>query len=157
VNIPFTEANLVSHFLLMCSLAWQDQFNLHKKGMTPIDMRSLLASLEAIERVCVQEKSNAQTSKKASNKGKKGNKRPGTESLARVPKKACTKKNCNLCKKHGGTHTLHNTRDCHKYEKDGLEKTDFRVAKKGRKKPNSARQNFMHLSKKLDKLEKALE
>jgi hypothetical protein len=43
-------------------------------------------SLEAIEHICVQEKSNAQSNKKASNKSKKGNKRPGTESTARVPK-----------------------------------------------------------------------
>ena len=35
----------------------------------------------------------------------------------RVPKKACTEKLCDLCKKHGGAHTTHNTGDCEKYEK----------------------------------------
>ncbi len=84
----------------------------------------------------MQEKSNAQSGKKASNKGKKGNKQPGTESMIRVPKKACTKKHCNLCKKHGGTHTMHNTRDSCKYEKDEMEKASFRTTKKGKKKPN---------------------
>jgi hypothetical protein len=35
-------------------------------------------------------------------KGKNGKKQPGTNSTARVPKKALTnKKHCNLCKKHG--------------------------------------------------------
>ncbi len=33
-------------------------------------------------------------------------KQPGTESMIRVPKKACTEKHCNLCKKHGGVHTM---------------------------------------------------
>jgi hypothetical protein len=35
---------------------WQDQYNLNKKGMTPMDMRSLLMSLEAIECVCTYKK-----------------------------------------------------------------------------------------------------
>jgi hypothetical protein len=48
-----------------------------------------------------------------------------------------------------------NTRDCRKYDKDGSEKSDFRAAKKGRKKPNPARQTFALLSKKSDRLEKA--
>jgi hypothetical protein len=67
------EADLASHILRMCARTWQDQFNLHKKGMMPVDMCLLLMSLEAIVRVCTQEKSNTQSSKKASNKGKKGN------------------------------------------------------------------------------------
>ncbi len=123
--------------------------------MMQLDMRLLLTSLEAIEHVCTQEKASAQ-SKKPSTKGETGKKRPGTKPRARVPKKAHTKKDCNLCKKHGGTHTTHNTKDCHKYDKDRKEKADFHAAKKGRKKPNPARQNFAQLSKKLDKLKKTL-
>jgi hypothetical protein len=99
-NVLFTEADLASQFLRMCPHMWQDQFNLHKKGMTPVDMCLLLVSLKAIERLCTQEKSNAQSSKKASNKGKNRNKGPGTDATIRVSKKACTKKHCNLCKKH---------------------------------------------------------
>ncbi len=116
----------------------------------------LVTSLEAIERVCTQEKANAQSGKKTYNKGKKSNKQPGTESTARVPKKAHTEKHWNLCKKHGGRYTTHNTRDCCKYKKDRKEKPDVHAAKKGGKKPNPTRQNFARLSKKLDKLEKAL-
>jgi hypothetical protein len=134
-NVPFTETDLASHVLRMCPLTWQDYFNLHEKGMTPLEVHLLLVSLEAIEHVCTQKTSNAQSSKKASNKGKKGNKLPGTEPTARVPKKACTKKHCNLCKKHGGAHTTHNTRDCCKYEKHRSEKANFHAAKKGGKKP----------------------
>jgi hypothetical protein len=117
VNILFTKADLVSHVPRMCPLTWQDHFNLHKKGMTPVDMHLLFMSHETIERICTQEKS-TQSGKKASNKGKKRNKQPGTKPTARVPKKVCTKKHCNLFKKHGGTYTTHNKRDCCKYEKD---------------------------------------
>jgi hypothetical protein len=122
--------------------------------MTPVDMHLLLMSLEAIEHVCMQEKSSAQSGKKTSNKGKKGNKQPGTDGTIRVSNKVCTKKHWDLCKKHGGAHTTHNTRDCCKY--DGTEKAHFCNAKKGRKKPNPAKQSFAQLSKKLDKLKRAI-
>ncbi len=79
VNVLFTEADLASHVLQKCPFTWQDQFNLHKKGMTSVDMRSLLMSLEVIDCICTQEKSNAQSGNKASNKGKKGNRQPGTD------------------------------------------------------------------------------
>jgi hypothetical protein len=55
MNMPFTEADLLSHVLRMCPYAWQDQYNLHKKGGTPVNMRSFLLCLEAIKRVCGQE------------------------------------------------------------------------------------------------------
>jgi hypothetical protein len=48
-NFSFTEADLASHVLRMCPHQWQDQYNLQEKGMTPMEMRTLLASLEAIE------------------------------------------------------------------------------------------------------------
>jgi hypothetical protein len=56
VNILFTEADLASHVLQMCPHQWQDQYNLQEKGMTPMYMRSLQASLKAIERVCTPKK-----------------------------------------------------------------------------------------------------
>jgi hypothetical protein len=48
--------------------------------------------------------------------------------------------------------TAHNS----KYEKDRMEKADVRATKKGGKKPSPAMQCFVQLSKKLDKLEKAI-
>jgi hypothetical protein len=78
-NVLFTEAELGAHVLHMCPLPWQDQYNMNKKGMMPMDMRSLLTSLEAIECVCAHEKSKPdihEKSDKSSNKGKKGKKRP---------------------------------------------------------------------------------
>ncbi len=100
----------------------------------------LLMSLNAIEPACIQEKSNIQSNTKASHKGKKGNKRPHTKSMGKVPKKACTKKHCNLCKKHGVAYTMHNTKDCCRYEKDRMEKSNFCTATKGGKKPNPTTQ-----------------
>jgi len=142
----------------MCPYTWQDQYNLHEKGGAPTNIRSLLQSLEAIKRVCGQErssKSNPSRDKKASHSEKKGTKRPDTEN-PRVPKKVRTEKHCNLSKKHGGAYTMHNTRDCRRFKKDGTEKSNFRSAKKGGKNPNPVKQSFAQLSDKLDKLEKVL-
>ncbi len=90
-NIPFTEAELGSHVLRMCPIQWQDQYNMNKKGMTLMDMRLFLTTLlEAIERICTYEKGKLEShkkSEKSSNKGKKGKKCPGIDSMARVPNK----------------------------------------------------------------------
>ncbi len=124
-----------------------------------MDMRLLLTSLEAIEHVCTHGKGkldNLEKSDMSSNKGEKGKKHPGTNPTVWIPKKVRFEKHCNLCKKHGGTYTTHMTRDCNKYEKDGTEKSTFRAAKKGGKKNYPVNQNFAQLTKKIDKLEKAL-
>jgi hypothetical protein len=153
-NVPFTKGELGSHVLRMFLLEWQDQYNLSKKGMMPMDMCVLLTSLEAIKGICTHEKAKFKSSKKASHKGKKGKKHPCTKSLARVPKRVHFEKHCNLRKKHGGAYTTHNTRDCGRFEKDGKEKSDFRATKKGGKKANLTNQNFTQLIKKIKKLEK---
>ncbi len=121
-----------------------------------MDMCLLLTSLEAIKHVCTYKKAKPESSKKASNTGKKGKKYPGTNSMARVPKKVRFEKHCNLCKKHGGTYTMHNTCDCHRLEKDGKEKSNFCTTKKGGKKANPENQNFAQLTKKIEKLKKSL-
>jgi hypothetical protein len=73
-----------------------------------------------------------------------------------VPKKVCFEKNCNLCKKHGGVYTTHNTHECRRFEKDGKEKANFRTTKKDGKKGNPVNHNFMQLAEKIKKLEKVL-
>jgi hypothetical protein len=153
-NVPFSEADLASHVLRICPHQWQDQYNLQEKGMTPMDMHSLQASLEAIERVCALEKSHAPSSKKVSHKNKAGAKQPSNGATNQAHKKVHFEKSCELCKKHGGAHTMHAIKDCRKYEKDRMAKADFCAAKKAGKKPNPAKQLFAQLSKKLVKLEK---
>ncbi len=98
-NVPFTEADLASHVLWMCPHQWQDQYNLQEKGMTPMDMHTLQASLEAIECVCTQEKAHVPSSEKASHKNEAGAKRPSTGATMWVPKKVHFEKSCKLCKK----------------------------------------------------------
>jgi hypothetical protein len=51
---------------------------------------------------------------------------------------------------------MHNTRDCHRFNKDGKKKSNFHAAKKGGQKGNPVNQNFAQLTKKIKKLEKAL-
>ncbi len=158
-NVLFTEAELGAHVLRMCLIQWQDQYSLNEKGMTLMDISLLLTLLEAIKCICTYEKGKLDSfekSDKSSNKVKKGNKRPGTNSMARVPKKVHFEKHCNLCKKHGGAHTMHNTHDCRMFEKDGKEKSSFRTAKKGGYKSNPVNHNFAQLTNKIKKLEKAL-
>jgi hypothetical protein len=155
-NVPFNKAELGAHVLRMCPIQWQDQYNLNKKGMMPMDMRSLLISLEAIECVCTFKKGKSESSEKSSHKSKKGKKCPGTKATIRLPKKVCFEKHCNLCKKHGGVFTTHNTRECRRFEKDGKEKSNFCIAKKGGKKNYPINHNFAQLTEKIKKLEKAL-
>ncbi len=50
----------------------------------------------------------------------------------------------------------HSTGECHKYEKEGTEKSSFHAAKKGGKKSYPSNQNFAQLTEKIEKLEKAL-
>jgi hypothetical protein len=121
-----------------------------------MDMHTLQASLEAIERVCTHEKAHVPSGEKASHKNKAEAKRPSTGATMRVPKKVRFKKSCQLCKKDGGAHTTHAVKDCRKYQKDKTAKANFRAAKKAGKKPNHAKQSFTQLGKKLDHLEKTL-
>jgi hypothetical protein len=129
---------------------------MNEKGMTPMDMHSLLTLLEVIKCIGTYKKGKSESSEKSSNKGEKGKKRPGTNSTAGVPKKVGFEKNCDLCKKHGGAYTTHNTCDCRRFEKDQKEKSNFCTAKKGGNKGNPINQNFAQLTKKNEKLEKAL-
>jgi hypothetical protein len=155
-NTPLMEAEQGVHVLRMCPLQWRDQYNMNKKGITPMDMRSLLTSLEVIKCICTYEKGELESSEKYSHKSKEGKKRPGNNSMVRVPKKVHFEKHYNLCKKHGGTYTMHNTRDCRRFEQDGREKSNFRTANKGRKEGNPINHNFAQLTEKIEKLEKAL-
>ncbi len=92
----------------MCPYTWQDQYNLHEKGGTPVDMHSLLLSLEAIERICGQEgseKSNPSCNKKPLHIEKKGTKQPGTDS-PRVQKRYIPR-NIATCARSIGAGTRH--------------------------------------------------
>jgi hypothetical protein len=93
---------------------------------------------------------------KIGNPNEEEKKRPGTNSMVRVPKKVHFEKHCDLCNNYGGACAMHNTCNCCRFEKDGKEKSNFYAAKKGGKKSNPGSQNFMQLTKKIEKLEKGL-
>ena len=96
------------------------QYDLMENSI-PVSTRALLLVLENIE-------SNVEHNDKPPSKEKaKGSdsKRRIESSDSQVPKKAkkgWTKKHCIHCKKHGGMHTTHNTRECHHYNRDGTPK-----------------------------------
>jgi hypothetical protein len=77
-NIPFTEAELGAHVLRMCLLQWQDHYNMNEKGMTPMDMRSLLTSLEMIKQACTYEEGKLDTFEKSYKSFNKGQEREET-------------------------------------------------------------------------------
>jgi hypothetical protein len=86
-NVPFTEAELGAHVLPMCPIQWQDQYNMNKKGMMPMDMCLLLTSLEAIKRVCTYKKGESESSEKSSHKSKKGKKHPVPRLQSECPRR----------------------------------------------------------------------
>ena len=124
----------------MCPMEWQNQFSL-SQGIILQDMQSLLDTLKTIE--------NSENNKML--KGGSGEKKSGgikggilkqdkKHSVSfrdeRIPKKARTEKIFDLCKKHGGAHTTHNTGDCKKYEKGGARKKGFKQKGKSNKSEN---------------------
>ena len=110
-------AALAMHLLRMCPAKWQTQYNLTEKT-TPVNTRALLI-LEKIENNAELETKPPSTIKPKGAEGKRK-----MESIdSRIPKKSkqvgFSNKHCALCKKHGGPHKSHNTRDCRKYNPDG--------------------------------------
>jgi hypothetical protein len=83
-NVSLTEAELGAHVLGMCPLQWQDKYIMNKKGMMPMDMRSLLTLLEAIKRICTYKKGKSESSEKSSHKSEKGKQRPGNKATVRA-------------------------------------------------------------------------
>jgi hypothetical protein len=101
----------------MCPAKWQTQYDLTEKT-TPVSVRALLPILEKI-------KNNAEHDAKPPNVNKTkgaGEKCKMESSDSRIPKKQklvnFSEKSCALCKKHGGPHKSHNTRDCRRYNPD---------------------------------------
>eukprot|EP00804_Cyclotella_cryptica_P018780 CCRYP_007254-RA/>CCRYP_007254-RA protein AED:0.40 eAED:0.81 QI:0/0/0/1/1/1/2/0/299 len=116
--LPLDDADLATHLLRMCPAKWQTQYDL-TENTTPVSTRALLLVLENIE-------NNAELDAKPSstNKAKGADHKRKMESMdSRIPKKpkkvGWTDKHCVLCKKHGGPHKSHNTRDCRRSNKDG--------------------------------------
>ncbi len=122
-NIPFDEADLAGIMLKAVPTLWVNQYNLTHSTL-PKSPRLLLPDLESIERVMNEkcmESAKARGRDGAASASAKSNpkKRASTGSTEQVPKKVKTAKFCNHCKNNGGPYTPHNTKECHKYDKDG--------------------------------------
>jgi len=118
-NVPFDEADLASIILKSLPPTWLNQYNLNHTTLPKSP------DLEAIERG-IHEKHNKKVKAKAKDTAAlvsaKTNpkKRASTGSNElRVPKKAHSAKFCQHCKTNGGPYTMHNTKECRKYDKDG--------------------------------------
>jgi hypothetical protein len=93
------------------------------------------------------------------NSEKHGKRKNGNSSTNKIPKNACVQKHCNLCQKHGGASSTHNTSKCTKYGKDGTLK-----AKWGKKAPSKTASKtktvggnaFAQIAEQMAKLEKTL-
>eukprot|EP00804_Cyclotella_cryptica_P023639 CCRYP_011969-RA/>CCRYP_011969-RA protein AED:0.34 eAED:0.34 QI:0/-1/0/1/-1/1/1/0/162 len=121
---PFTDVELACHILSMCPLKWQDQYHLLEKCY-PKGVKPLLLLLERIEvthpvdeRQLSSKPAKAQGAKQPSKKFALGAQIPKKPKQART-EYTCVDKNCELCKKHGGMNTMHNTAECRRYNKDG--------------------------------------
>ncbi len=98
-----------------------------------------------------------QSAKEDKTNPSKSNKRKMVLPNEPIPKKVRkVAKHCALCKKHGGAHAMHNTSNCHKYDKYGKLKKGFGKGQHGSttldKKTASA---LAQLSAKVERLKKA--
>ena len=114
------------------------------ENSTPVSTRALLMVLENIE-------SNVELDNKPTSKDKaKGadSKRKEESNDSRNPKKAkkgWTEKHCSLCKKHGGAHTTHNTKECRDYNKDRSHKKSGGTPKPNKPSSGKDGMNFAQL------------
>ncbi len=83
----------------------------------------------------------------------------------RIPKKpkqarmeyTHVEKNCDLCKKHGGAHTTHNTAECRRYNKDGTPtRGAFGQASRKPREDNRSKKSYAQVLARMEKLEKSL-
>ncbi len=81
---------------------------------------------------------NKKSEERKGGSSKKDSKRSVSFREERAPKKACTEKLCDLCKKYGGAHTTHNTVDCKKFNAGGSLKLGFLPRKKSDRNENYA-------------------
>jgi hypothetical protein len=140
---PLEDADLATHLLRMCPVKWQSQYDLMTQS-TPVCTRDLLLVLEKIEKSL-----NLDEKPPSKDKAKGADPKRKMDSIdARIPKKAkkgWTDKHCSLCKKHGGAHTTHNTKECRRYNSDGSQKKPAHKPKADKAGREKAGQNYAQI------------
>eukprot|EP00804_Cyclotella_cryptica_P020530 CCRYP_003382-RA/>CCRYP_003382-RA protein AED:0.39 eAED:1.00 QI:0/0/0/1/1/1/2/0/317 len=115
--LPLDDVDLATHLLRMCPAKWQTQYDL-TENTTPVSTRAPLLVLENIKNNVELDNKPANTTK-AKGAEQKWKMESMDSCIPKKPKKVgWTEKHCVLCKKHGGPHKSHNTRDCRPYNKD---------------------------------------
>ena len=108
--LPLEDADLATHLLRMCPAKWQTQYELTENS-TPVSTRALLLVLENIENY-VELDAKPASMTKAKGAEQKHKMESEDSHIPKKPKKVgWTEKHCMLCKKHGGAHKTHTTRD----------------------------------------------
>jgi hypothetical protein len=126
MNVPFDKADLAGIVLNLVPSSWVNQYNMMHPTL-PKNLRALLNDLEAIERV-IDKKHNASLKAKAkeantASAAAKGSSKKypasGSSGELQVPKKARPSKFCQHCKAKGEPHLTHNTKECHRFDRNG--------------------------------------
>jgi hypothetical protein len=158
----FTDAELACHILRMCPLKWQDQYHLLEKCY-PEGVKPLLLILERIEVAHpVDERQSSSKPARAQGAEQPSKKFAPGARIPKKPKQARTEyvrveKNCELCKKHGGAHTTHNTTECRRYNKDGTPtRGTFGQAARKSREDSRPKKSYAQVLARMAKLEKSL-
>jgi hypothetical protein len=125
-NMLFDEADLAGIVLNLVPVIWVNQYNMMHLTL-PKSPKALLPGLEAIERVMnkkhqasLKAKAKKASAASATDKGSsKKRSAPGNPGELLVPRKAKPGRFSQHCKNKGGPHLTHNTKECHRCDKDG--------------------------------------
>jgi hypothetical protein len=139
-KVLFDKADLAGVILNSVPVSWLNQYNMTHQTL-PSGTRALLRDLEPIERVMDEKHESglkvkakdpsASAIAKGSSKKHSGSGNPNE----RVPKKGKPSKFCQHCKAKGRPHLTHNTKECCRYDRNGIP-----MAAAGRKrKPSGAK------------------
>eukprot|EP00804_Cyclotella_cryptica_P011490 CCRYP_017058-RA/>CCRYP_017058-RA protein AED:0.39 eAED:1.00 QI:0/-1/0/1/-1/1/1/0/314 len=157
----FTDVELACHILRMCPLKWQDQYHLLEKCY-PEGVKPLLLILEQIEVAHpVDERQSSSKPAKAQGAEQPSKKFALGARIPKKPKQAHTEytrvdKNCELCKSMGA-HTIHNTVECCRYNKDGTPtRGTFGQAARKSREDSHPKKSYAQVLAHMEKLEKSL-
>ena len=115
--VPLNDADLTTHLLWMCPAK---QYGLTKNS-TLVSTKALLFVHRDIESN-MELNDNPPTKEKAEGADSKRKIESSNSWVPKKAKKGWTEKHYIYCKKHGGAHTTHNTRECHQCNRDGIPK-----------------------------------
>ncbi len=140
--VLFDEADLAGIVLNSVPSSWVNHYNM-MHSMLPENPRALLNDLEAIKRIMDEKhsaslKAKAKEASAASAAAKGSSKKhsaSGSSGELQVPKKAKPSKFCQHYKAKGRPHLTHNTKECHRYDRNWNPISSFQTKPTNAKKP----------------------